>query len=440
MAPSPATSTPHPLLAAAAWLRAPETRRVLNALEASGATARVVGGAVRNTLLARPVSDIDIATDATPDEVMAAARAAGLEVVATGLKHGTVTVIAGHRPFEVTTLRADVETDGRHATVAFNRDWAGDARRRDFTINALYCDAEGRLFDHCGGLADLAARRVRFIGDAHQRIREDFLRILRFFRFSAEYSGGSMDPEGLAACIDERGGLARLSAERVHAELLKLLSADAAPQTLAAMQAGGLLRPLFDHDGDVATVARLFEIKARIPDGHTAGSDRTLVERLIPLAALACVAPVDATRLMGKLRLSRHEHETLAALDRTAAAFAAATARDQPAASPSDRDIGIAVYRRGAAVAAGAVLLAWARSPSATDAPHWRRSFDLARHAVRPVLPFSGGDVVALGVAPGPEVGRALERFEAWWIAAGFPADAALLRNALRRAVMVSEM
>src|SRR5882724_1401862 len=192
-----------PSLAGADWLTRRQTRAVFEALAAKGFAARAVGGAVRNALLGRPVVDIDIATPALPEQVIEAARAAGLAAVPTGLAHGTVTVISSHLAHEVTTLREDVETHGRHATVAFTDDWAADARRRDFTINAFYCSADGEVFDPLGAAGDLAARRVRFIGDARQRIREDFLRILRFFRLTAEYGEGSPDAEGLAACVVE---------------------------------------------------------------------------------------------------------------------------------------------------------------------------------------------------------------------------------------------
>ena len=225
-----------PSLAGADWLARHQTQAVFDALAAKGFAARAVGGAVRNALLGRPVVDIDIATPARPEQVIEAARAAGLAAVPTGLEHGTVTVIAAHVPHEVTTLREDVETHGRHATVAFTDDWAADARRRDFTINALYCSADGEVFDPLGAYGDLGARRVRFIGEARERIREDYLRILRFFRLTAEYGAGPADAEGLGACVAERDGLARLSAERVRQEMLRLLAAPRAPELVRAMQ------------------------------------------------------------------------------------------------------------------------------------------------------------------------------------------------------------
>src|SRR5580700_10962635 len=222
------------------WLRAGVLATLLALLDSDGEEARVVGGAVRNTLRAEPVGDIDIATTALPDEVIRRVEAAGFKAVPTGIEHGTVTVVAEGRPHEVTTLREDVETDGRRAKVAFGRDWRRDAERRDFTMNALSVTPDGAVHDYVGGLADLAARRVRFIGEPRARIAEDYLRILRFFRFHAAYAHGPPDPQGLHACIVARDGLRTLSRERVRAELVKLLVAPHAVATLAAMAEAGL--------------------------------------------------------------------------------------------------------------------------------------------------------------------------------------------------------
>ena len=212
-------------VAAADWFLWPGTQAVFACLNRDGFESRVVGGAVRNALLGRPVNEVDFATTAKPDDVVRLAAQAGIKTVPTGIAHGTVTLIACGVPFEVTSLRRDVETDGRHATVAFGTDWAEDARRRDFTMNALYADAQGKVHDPLGGLNDLRAGRVRFVGDPAQRIREDYLRTLRFFRFSAGYARGAFDPEGIAAAIRERMGLLRLSRERVRTELLRILAA-----------------------------------------------------------------------------------------------------------------------------------------------------------------------------------------------------------------------
>jgi tRNA nucleotidyltransferase/poly(A) polymerase len=264
---------------------------------------RAVGGAVRNALVGRPVADVDIATDARPEEVTRAAEAAGLKAIPTGLAHGTVTVVAGGRPYEITTLRQDVETHGRHATVAFTDDWAEDARRRDFTLNALYCGADGTLFDPLGGYPDLAARRVRFIGDADERIREDYLRILRFFRLTAEFAEGPADAGGLAACVRERTGLAVLSAERVRVELLRLLAAPRGAEIGALMQDYGLLPGVLGAAPRPTLLARLAAIETVL---------RFAPDPVLRLAALAVEVPEDAERLRDRLRLSNDEAAKLA--------------------------------------------------------------------------------------------------------------------------------
>src|SRR6202795_127038 len=229
----------------APWLRSGPAARVLTLLNGHGEEARVIGGAVRNALLRVPIVDIDIATTALPDEVVRRAKAAGIKSVPTGIDHGTVTLVVDSHPFEVTTLREDTETFGRKAKVAFGRDWIVDAQRRDFTINGLSVDAAGLVHDHVGGLADIAAKRVRFIGDPDQRISEDYLRILRFFRIHAAFGAGEPDRAGYLACIRARAGLATLSAERVRMEMLKLMVAEGAAVAVTAMADGGLLLPIF---------------------------------------------------------------------------------------------------------------------------------------------------------------------------------------------------
>src|SRR6186713_3588171 len=232
------------VLSDAPWLRSGPTARVLELLNGDGEEARVVGGAVRNALLKRPVADIDIATTALPDEVVRRAKAAGIKSVPTGIDHGTVTLVVESHPFEVTTLREDTETFGRKARVAFGRDWVRDAERRDFTINGLSVDAAGVVHDHVGGLADIEAKRVRFIGDASQRIAEDYLRILRFFRMHAAYGAGEPDHAGYLACLEGRAGLSSLSAERVRMEILKIMVAEGAEVAATAMADGGLLQSI----------------------------------------------------------------------------------------------------------------------------------------------------------------------------------------------------
>jgi poly(A) polymerase len=238
----------------APWLRSGVTARVLGLLNGNGEEARVVGGAVRNALLRIPIGDIDIATTALPVEVMRRAKAAGIKSAPTGIDHGTVTLIVDGHPFEITTLREDTETFGRKAKVAFGRDWIADAERRDFTINGLSVDAAGVVHDHVGGLEDIAAKRVRFIGDPDQRIAEDYLRILRFFRIHAAFGAGEPDRAGYLACIRARAGLAQLSAERVRMEMLKLMVAEGAAGAVTAMADAGLLLAIF---GGVAYIGPL---------------------------------------------------------------------------------------------------------------------------------------------------------------------------------------
>ena len=284
-----------PRLADAEWLVRDETRAVFAALAAAGFTTRVVGGAVRNALLGRPVVDIDMATTARPEAIIAAAKAAGLTAVPSGIDHGTVTLLVNRLAYEVTTLREDVETHGRRARVVFTDDWAADARRRDFTINALYCGGDGEVLDPLGGYADLAARRVRFIGTAGERIGEDYLRILRFFRFTAEYAEGPPDAEGLAACVAGRAGHARLSAERVRQELFRLLVAPRGPELVGWMLAYGLIVSVLGLAPRPTLLARIAEIERALafePDA------------IVRLAALGIEVGEDADRLRERLRLS----------------------------------------------------------------------------------------------------------------------------------------
>ncbi|MGA7117616.1 MAG: CCA tRNA nucleotidyltransferase [Hyphomicrobium sp.] len=407
--PNPA---PDPRLADASWLRAPETQRVLAAVTAGGGEARIVGGAVRNTLMSRPVTDIDIATTVRPEDVLARAQVAGLSAIPTGLSHGTVTVVAGHQPFEVTTLRRDVETHGRHATVAFTEDWSSDAHRRDFTINALYCDAAGRLYDHTSGLDDLAAHRVRFIGRAEDRIAEDYLRILRFYRFTAEYAEGSIDREGHEACATTQEGLDLISAERIRAELLKLLAAPHAPIVVSEMDEAGLLTRILGAPADVVTFARLAALERAL------GLPPDPIRRLIALAA-----PDAGARLRDRLRLSNAEAARISDLNLPDLALVPA-AFDDAARS--------FIYRHGVETFRDGVLLTWARDlASPPSDPARRNLLALADRWIAPTLPVSGKDLLALGVPAGPQMGAILEQFEDWWIAAGFPVDPAVVRQRL---------
>jgi poly(A) polymerase len=393
----------------AAWLRRAATQAVFAALAAHGHEARAVGGAVRDALLGRSVGDVDLATPARPEAVMAAAQAAGLKAIATGLAHGTVTVIAEGHPYEITTLREDVETYGRHAKVAFTADWAADARRRDFTINALYCGADGALFDPLGGWPDLAQRRVRFIGDAGERIREDYLRILRFFRFGAEYADGPPDRQGLEAAVAERAGLAFLSGERVRQEFFRLLVAPRGPAMVRLMLDYGLITLVLGQAPRPLLLERAAELEAGL--GLAA-------DPLLRLAALAVETHEDADALRARLRLSTQQYTCLARVETGKAKFAAGMAEGRAKA---------VLYREGREASRWLLLLAWARSADPAEHRGWRELWALAEQWQAPLLAVTGEDVMALGVPAGPRVGALLRALEAWWIAGEFAADRASL-------------
>ncbi len=404
-------------LCRAPWLKSPALQRVFAALAATGKTSRAVGGAVRNTLLGELIDDVDIATAATPDEVIAAATSAGLTAIPTGLQHGTVTVVADHTSFEVTTLRRDVATDGRHATVAFTEDWALDASRRDFTINALYCDADGMLFDPLGGAGDLAPTRVRFIGDPRARIREDYLRILRFFRFSARYAEGALDPSGLQACAAERDGFSRVSAERVRSELLKILATSRAPDICRAMQSNGFLVPILGTAPSPLRLQRLIEIEAF---AHLA------VDHLRRLAALAIYPSNEIDELAHRLRLSNQERKRL---DTVARAWGAARALVDTAG------VKRMVYRHGREGFCDAMLVAWAGDACPTTSLPRRELLKFGETWRVPKLPISGPDVMALGVPAGPKVGSCLAAVEAWWQSHDFVPDRQACLDELARRI-----
>lgn len=384
------------------WFKRPETQAIFACLNRDGFEARAVGGALRRTLFGRQVTEIDFATTARPEDVIRLAARAGLKSVPTGLDHGTVTIIANGVPFEVTSLRRDVETDGRRAVVEFGENWAEDARRRDFTINALFADASGEVHDPLGGLPDLLARRVRFIGDPHARIKEDYLRILRFFRFSAEYAGGDFDEAGVLACVQERDGLARLSRERVRAEILRILVARRAEAAIRIMDESGILLLLF---GGVEQRARFEEVCAI--EAALAQAPNPILR----LGALATFVEEDAERVAERLRLSSAEAAELTAL--AAAAPHVSAHMDRPS-------LEAALYRTGPAIFRGRLLLAWAESGAAPDDAAWRETLGLADVWRRPKFPLSGADLIALGWQPGPKLGEALKALEIHWIENGF--------------------
>jgi len=378
-------------LDAAKWRKKRGMRRLLAALGADEGLTRYVGGAVRDDLLALPVSDIDLATRIPPDDVIRRLEKAKIKAVPTGIDHGTVTAISDGHPFEVTTLRRDVSTDGRRATVAFTNDWQEDAARRDFTINALSADpGSGELFDYFGGIADLEQRHIRFIGDPLQRIAEDHLRILRFFRFHARFGAGEPDVAALNACSERANDLMALSRERIADELLKLLGLPDPAPTLRIMLDRGILRPVLPEiDG-----ARLAQLKLLMTAENEAHAEPEALRRL---AALLPRDPAIAESVAARLRLSNKAKKRLAC--------AAADDALQPPRSLA--------YRLGRDCAIDRLLLS-GRAKEADEIAHW--------HAPR--LPISGGALIKRGLAEGPGIARTLRQIEDRWVDAGFPGGA----------------
>lgn len=398
---SPSGAVAPPSLKDAAWLRSPEAVRVFAALSGDGIETRAVGGAVRNTLLGLEVTEVDLATTALPKMVMTLARKAGLKAIPTGIAHGTVTVVADGESFEVTTLRRDVETFGRRATIAFTEDWAEDAMRRDFTLNALYADADGTLYDPLGGYEDLIAGRVRFIGEADARIEEDYLRILRFFRFNAYYGKEPLDAAGLAACVRQHEGIVKLSAERVAGELRRILVAPHAFTAIEALFDYGLLSDLLSAPPRLQRLRRLIAIEEalqREPDPA------------LRLAALSVFALEDAPRLAARFKLSNAEQAVLA--------LGADEGIDS--ALPDVDAAKRLLYGVGPEHFPLHVLIAWAGRGAAPDEERWRDALTLSERWKAPAFPLRGQDITALGTFKGPEIGEILRTIEKAWIDGGF--------------------
>jgi poly(A) polymerase len=391
-------------LARARWLQAPESRALLAALEAEGKEARFVGGCVRDTLLDPTLDpqDLDLATPERPERLLERLPALGFHLVPTGLKHGTVTVIAHGRHFEITTLRRDVACFGRHAEVEFSDDFEEDAARRDFTINAMSCDREGRLFDYFGGRADLAAGQVRFVGEPRQRIREDYLRILRFFRFWARFGRPPADPAALEACAAEAAGLDRLSGERIRGELARLLPAPGALEALRLIEATGVRARLVPVPLDLERLARLLAIAPE-------------ADWLLRLAALlrGRLDRVGLLALAARLRLSNAERDRLLAL-------ATLELPDPTAGRPAGERL---VYRLGFPLARDLLCLAAAERGLPAE-PLAALFAELSRFEP-PAFPLGGADLLARGVPQGPRLGRLLEAVRAWWEAERFRPDRA---------------
>jgi poly(A) polymerase len=395
-------------LPAQPWLIAPATITVMSSLEAAGGAgcARFVGGCVRDALLRRPVKDIDIATTLTPPRVLDALQAAGLRAIPTGIDHGTITALADGRAFEITTLRRDVETDGRHAVVEFTEDWTQDAARRDFRLNALYADRDGSIFDPTGGgLADIRSGAVVFVGDPAARIREDALRIPRFFRFLAWYGRGVPDPAGLSACRELALLIEGLSAERVSSELMKLLAAEDPRNAVRLMADAGVLERMVPN----AVNRARFEALVKIETGILFSEDP-----LLRLAALLPDDPERAARTARALRLSNPQRSRLTA---------ALTPEPGLVSWMSPRQTRQSVYRLGVQAFSDRVTLAWATSPRPAAAIQWRALLSMGQTWTPPKLPLTGDEVAAAGVPPGPMIGAVLREVEAWWIDQDFISD-----------------
>ncbi len=400
----------------APWLTAPETRAVIAALTAAGAEVRFVGGCVRDGWLGRPVSDLDLATPTPPEGVIGLLEAAEIRAIPTGIEHGTVMAVMDRRRFEITTLRRDIKTDGRRADVVFTDDWEADAARRDFTINALSCTPDGLIYDPAGGLADLEAGRVRFVGPPARRIREDFLRILRFFRFDAYYGKPPPDAGALEACHAWAHAIPKLSGERVRNEMLRLLVAPRAHDALGLMAQTGVtdyVLPEALHD-DAAHGMAMFAALARLEAKLGADPLRRLAALIRGPATLGSDAPARA--LAARWRLANKDGERLAAM-------VAPPVRIERAMAP--HDLRLALYRLGADLVRDLVLLAWAArgNGGAAEAGGYRPLLTAAEQWQPPTLPVRGADAIALGLPAGPEVGRVLAEVERWWLENDFQAS-----------------
>lgn len=380
------------------WMTEGPAADVMRALTAAGGQARFVGGCVRDALIGRPIRDIDICTPMSPQRVTELLEQAGLKAVPTGIVHGTITAVAQGKGVEVTTLRLDLETDGRRAKVAFTDDWQADAARRDLTINALSADADGKVHDYFGGLADLAAGRVRFVGEATQRITEDYLRLLRFFRFHADYASDGFDPAAIAAAKELAPNLKTLSGERLRQETLRLLTARRGPEVWGEMLSLGIV----EHFLPWATSLDRLRAVAALELRHGLGSDA--VRRLAALTMTGCGPQVAEV-----LRLSRAESERVIALDAPRAPFDVAT----PGAVRRQ------VYRWGNDGALDRLLLDW---PDADDQAA-AAALAVILGWPRPRFPLAGADMLRLGVPKGPRVGEILRQVEEWWISKDFQPD-----------------
>lgn len=393
------------------WMGAADTVALFNAITAGGANVRFVGGCVRDAVLGRDVSDIDLATDAEPMRVIELLGEKNIRAVPTGVDHGTITAIPDQRPFEITTLRQDVETDGRRAAVRYTTDWAVDAARRDFTMNALSADADGTVYDYVDGLKDLRAGTVRFIGAADERIAEDHLRILRFFRFHATYSMTAPDPEALQACRDASSQVEKLSGERVWQELSRILVVAEPMQVFALMEEARILRLLFPVGRSTARLQTLAALEGMV---------KLPPEPIRRLTALIQPDRQEASQIATRLRLSRAETSRLDNLS---------ASRGESRAGMPELALRRSLYTLGVELFQDLILLDWAdqiaREPSAAveNIQDWKGTWDAAHDWAPPEFPLTGEDVIAAGVDEGPDVGDILEDIEDWWIEQAFRPD-----------------
>lgn len=390
------------------WMNQPGVKAVMGALLDNGGDARFVGGCVRDAILKRPVRDIDIATPLTPDQVVARLTQAGIRVVETGLAHGTVTAIIDHQGIEITTLRRDVETNGRHALVAYSESWVEDAGRRDFTINALSCSIDRQIYDPFDGLLDLADGRVRFIGAARNRIQEDYLRILRFFRFYATLGRPPIDRRALAACRQFAANLQGLSAERVQSELFKILDSDRAADVLDIMRAEKILDPILPEAKAIGRLRLLGWLETRALAPGTLAAD--------PIRRLAAVLEGDEAMALGvahRLRLSNTDAARLGRLKRPC---------PEITSTLGSADRNIQLYQLGRDDFVDHLLLNWAEERAgdstrcAAQSVGWTSLLYWAQETEPATFPIKGKDLLALGLQPGPEIGKMLRELQSWWL------------------------
>ena len=393
------------------WMTAPATRAVIAALTAGGAEVRFVGGCVRDGIIGRHVIDIDIATPDAPERVIELLEAAGLKAVPTGIEHGTVTAVAFHRPFEITTLRRDVENYGRRAKVSFTDDWKADAARRDFTFNALSCTPEGKLYDPFGGIADLKARRVRFVGEALERVREDVLRLLRFFRFYAHYGAPPPNGEAISAAEAMAPLLPKLSGERIAAEIMKLLAAADPAPVMTLMRDHMVLMHFLPEAGRLDRLGRLVAIERKL-ELDVAPPRR--------LAAALADGEDAARKVAGRLRLSNNLRDRIVA----------ALGQPVPEAALDAAKCRALRYRLSGEIYRDRCLIAWAES----DAPDqiWRDVLSISEWSP-PVFPIRAQDALDRGAVAGPTLGRLMAELEQWWVTGDFAAGRAACLSELDR-------